>query len=94
MRQCAVKCKFLHVGFAPIIQCQSYLCQVKIFLFEAIAQVLYNCCIDERETNMTIAEFFADYSDTHYSEFVEHELTKIFQSTIPQDENFDLDVPF
>jgi hypothetical protein len=43
---------------------------------------------------MTIAEFFADYSDTHYSEFVEHELTKIFQSTIPQDENFDLDVPF
>lgn len=43
---------------------------------------------------MTIAEFFADYSDTHYSEFVEHELARIFQSTIPQDENFDLDVPF
>lgn len=43
---------------------------------------------------MTTADFFADYSDTHYQEFVEYELSQIFQSTIPQDENFDLDVPF
>lgn len=43
---------------------------------------------------MTTAEFFADFHTEHYSEFVEHELTKIFQCTIPQDRNFDLDVPF
>ena len=43
---------------------------------------------------MTTAEFFADYSDTHYSEFVEAQLREMFQCTIPQDENFDLDVPF
>lgn len=43
---------------------------------------------------MTIAEFFADFQIEHSSEFVEHELSKIFQCTMPQDENFDLDVPF
>ena len=43
---------------------------------------------------MTLAEFFAEFHPEHYSEFVERELSKIFQCTIPQDENFDLDVPF
>jgi hypothetical protein len=43
---------------------------------------------------MRIADFFADFSDTHYSEFVEHELSTIFQCTDHHDENFDLDVPF
>lgn len=43
---------------------------------------------------MTTADFFADYAMEQYQEFVEHELSQIFQSTIPQDENFDLDVPF
>lgn len=43
---------------------------------------------------MTTADFFADFDNEHYSEFVEHELMQIFQCTIPHTENFDLDVPF
>jgi hypothetical protein len=43
---------------------------------------------------MTTADFFADFYDTHYSEFVEHELSKIFQCGNHHQENFDLDVPF
>jgi hypothetical protein len=43
---------------------------------------------------MTTADFFADYSLTDYSEFVEHELTQIFQCSDAHIENFDLDVPY
>lgn len=43
---------------------------------------------------MTTADFFADFDTEHYSEFVEHELSQIFQCTIPQDEKSALDVPF
>ena len=81
-------------ALAPIIQCENNMCQVKNFLFEVLTQVLYNYCIDERETKMTTADFFADFAYEHYSEFVDHELREMFQCTIPQDENFDLDVPF
>jgi hypothetical protein len=43
---------------------------------------------------MTTADFFADFAYHQYSEFVDHELREMFQCTNPQDENFDLDVPF
>ena len=55
---------------------------------------MYNYCIDERESHMRLADFFADFHDLHYSEFVEHELSKMFCDTTPQDENYDLDVPY
>ena len=70
------------------------MCQVKIFLFDVRAQVLYNCYINSKEPQMTTADFFADFAYEHYSEFVDHELREMFQCTNPQDENFDLDVPF
>jgi hypothetical protein len=68
--------------------------QAKIFSVDASVQVLYNYCIDERETKMTTADFFADFQYDQYSEFVEAELREMFCDTTPQDENFDLDVPF
>jgi hypothetical protein len=68
--------------------------QAKIFIFDRPAKVLYNYCIDERETKMTTADFFADFHYEQYSEFVEAELREMFCDTTPQDENFDLDVPF
>ena len=86
-----------------IIQVEKLLCQVYFrfclidnqnFTFDQTPKVLYNYCIDEQETNMTITEFFADFHESHSGEFVEAELCKIFQCTIPQDRNFDLDVPF
>jgi hypothetical protein len=43
---------------------------------------------------MTTRDFFADFHPEHYSEFVEAELREMFCDTTPQDENFDLDVPF
>jgi hypothetical protein len=43
---------------------------------------------------MTTAQFFADFHESHYSEFVEHELREMFQDTTPVDEKFDLDVPY
>lgn len=43
---------------------------------------------------MTTADFFADFHDEYYQEFVEHELQEIFQDTTTQEENFLLDVPF
>lgn len=39
-------------------------------------------------------EFFADFAYAQYSEFVEAELREMFLDTTPQDEKFDLDVPF
>ena len=69
-------------------------CQVEIFLFDWTVQVLYNYCIDEQETKMTTADFFADFQYDQYSEFVDAELREIFQCSNTQDENFDLDVPF
>jgi hypothetical protein len=69
-------------------------CQDEIFLFDLCVGILYNYCIDGKETKMRIADFFADFSDAHYSEFVEAELAKIFQSTTTHDEIFLLDVPF
>jgi hypothetical protein len=69
-------------------------CQDENFLFDQSAQVLYNYCIDERETNVTIAEFFTDFQQEPITEFVESELSKIFQCTNHHTENFDLDVPF
>jgi hypothetical protein len=68
--------------------------QAKIFSVDASVQVLYNYCIDERETKMTTADFFADFAYDQYSEFVDAELREIFQCSNTQDENFDLDVPF
>jgi hypothetical protein len=68
--------------------------QAKIFSVDCTVQVLYNYCIDERETKMTTADFFADFHMEQYSEFVEAELREMFCDTTPQDENFDLDVPF
>jgi hypothetical protein len=79
---------------APIIQCESNMCQAKIFLFDVRVQVLYNYYINRREPIMTTADFFADFDNTQYSEFVEYELSKIFQCTDHHTENFDLDVPF
>ena len=70
------------------------LVQVRKFWFDQSVQVLYNYCIDERETNMTTADFFADFHSEHYSEFVDAELREMFQDTTPVDGNFDLDVPF
>ena len=43
---------------------------------------------------MTSTEFFADFAYAQYSEFVDAELSEMFCDTTPQDENFDLDVPF
>ena len=44
---------------------------------------------------MATNEFFTAYQYDAYSEFVDAELREIFQSTIPQDENFEFaDVPF
>ena len=43
---------------------------------------------------MTTTEFFADFHYDQYSEFVEAELREMFLDTTPQDEKFDLDVPF
>ena len=43
---------------------------------------------------MTTNEFFTSYQYDAYSEFVDAELREIFQCSNPQDENFDLDVPF
>lgn len=40
---------------------------------------------------MTTAEFFADFHSEHYGEFVEHELTKIFQCTTTHDKFFEFD---
>jgi hypothetical protein len=101
-----VKCKTL--GPAPvasqvqklscpvcaIIPVADQQCQVENFLFDHSAQVLYNCYINSKEPLMTTADFFADFAYEHYSEFVDHELREMFQCTNPQDENFDLDVPF
>lgn len=40
-------------------------------------------------------EFFADYQYQQYSEFVDAELSEIFQCTDAHDENFEFDdVPF
>jgi hypothetical protein len=94
LRQWPVKCKNLNESLAPIIQCQTFMRQVEIFLFDHTAQVLYNYCIDEKETKMTTADFFADFAYDQYSEFVDAELREIFQCSNTQDENFDLDVPF
>jgi hypothetical protein len=43
---------------------------------------------------MTTTNFFADYAMEQYQDFVEAELREMFCDTTPQDENFDLDVPF
>lgn len=44
---------------------------------------------------MTTRDFFADYHEWHYSEFVDQELREMFQDTTPQPENFEFDdVPF
>jgi hypothetical protein len=40
---------------------------------------------------MTTADFFADFNDAHYSEFVEHELSKIFQCATTQEQFFEFD---
>jgi hypothetical protein len=77
-----------------IISAKALQCQAKIFLFDVRAQVLYNCYINSKEPLMTTADFFADFAYHQYSEFVDHELREMFQCTNPQDENFDLDVPF
>lgn len=77
-----------------IIPVANQLCQVKNFLFDPCVQVLYNCYINSKEPLMTTADFFADFAYEQYSEFVDHELREMFQCTNPQDENFDLDVPF
>jgi hypothetical protein len=69
-------------------------CQDEIFVFEHFVEVLYNYYINRREPLMTTADFFADFAYHQYSEFVDHELREMFQCTNPQDENFDLDVPF
>ena len=43
---------------------------------------------------MTTRDFFADFYNDAYQEFVEAELREMFCDTTPQDENFLLDVPF
>lgn len=40
---------------------------------------------------MRLADFFADFHPEHYSEFVEHELSRIFQDTSEQDKFFEFD---
>jgi hypothetical protein len=77
-----------------IISAKALQCQDENFDIAAIVEVLYNCYINSKEPLMTTADFFADFAYEHYSEFVDHELREMFQCTNPQDENFDLDVPF
>ncbi len=69
-------------------------CQDEIFVFDHGVEVLYNYYINRREPDMTTRDFFADFYELHYSEFVEAELREMFCDTTTQDENFDLDVPF
>lgn len=70
-------------------------CQAKIFLFEHSAQVLYNIYIDWKESQMTAADFFADFHYDQYSEFVDAELREIFRDTSAHDEIFEFDdIPF
>jgi hypothetical protein len=77
-----------------IIPVANQQCQVKNFLFDVRVGFLYNCYINSKEPQMTTRDFFADFQYDQYSEFVEAELREMFCDTTPQDENFDLDVPF
>lgn len=77
-----------------IIPVVNQFCQDKNFLFDRTVEFLYNYYINRKEWLMTTRDFFADYAMEHYSEFVEAELREMFCDTTPQDENFDLDVPF
>ena len=43
---------------------------------------------------MATTEFFTAYQYQSHNEFVDEVLSKIFQCSNTQDENFDLDVPF
>lgn len=43
---------------------------------------------------MAINEFFTAYQYQAFNEFVDAELSEMFQDTTPVDGNFDLDVPF
>jgi hypothetical protein len=94
LRQCESKCKNVVVGLRQIISAKAYVCQVQKLIFDQSVQVLYNYYINRRQLLMTTADFFADFAYEHYSEFVDAELREMFQCTNPQDENFDLDVPF
>ena len=71
------------------------LVQVRKFIFARSAQVLYNYCIDERETKMTDSEFFRQIQDDWFHEFAGAERHDIFVATHVQDENFEFDdVPY
>lgn len=95
LRQWPVKCKIAVVGLRQIIPVFNQQCQVEIFVFDPSAKVLYNYCIDEREWQMTTTNFFADFAYEQYQEFVEAELSEMFQCTDTQVENFEFDdVPF
>ena len=71
------------------------MCQVKIFLFERNARVLYNIYIDWKEYDMTDSEFFRQIQEDWFHEFAGAELNDIFVCTDAQIEIFEFDdVPF
>ena len=77
-----------------IISAKALQCQDEIFDIAAIIQILYNYYINRRYRLMATNEFFTAYQYAAFDEFVDAELREMFQCTNPQDENFDLDVPF
>ena len=82
------------VKLRQIIPVRIRNCQVQKLIFDQSLRFLYNIYIDWKEWHMTTRDFFADFYELHYSEFVEAELSEMFCDTTTQDENFDLDVPF
>jgi hypothetical protein len=104
LRQCeTLQVQILEVPCAPIIQWESYMCQVyfqrgraqvqKLSL-DRFCRILYNLYIDRKETEMTDNEFFRLDQEQWYQDFVDAEVYEINQSTILHEENFLLDVPF
>ena len=80
--------------------CANYIvadqyCQVKIFLFDAFAKILYNCFINRKGPKMTDTEFYRQIQEDWYNEFAGAELSEIFVCTNIHAENYEFDdVPF
>ena len=59
-------------------------CDQQKFKFELFCEILYNYCIDEKETNMTDNDFFRQDQQAWFEDFVDDEVSKILE---------DMDIP-
>ena len=77
----------LYSGKAFFVKCIfSVTRQVQNFRFELFCEILYNYCIDEKETEMTDREFFQLDQQQWFEDFVDEEVSKILEDMLIPEE--------